>query len=473
MFRIHVGLAALLGLLVTTLALVARAADAPTTAGEGGPEVVKSPLRVLYAGKPESDREADFVAFLTERFATVKTGDYEKFVPEDAEEFDVVIFDWPSIYPRDEQGKIDWKDETMHQPKPPAIDGKFARPAILIGGAGGGLSHQLHTAINWKCLCLENEAHDVKTDHEIFQGPAPVAIAFEIREKPSDYFLSPGSESLGETMEVWKVQEKSFPEIDPGLVSSRENFTETEGAEVISGGINGKGPTSVAIGRHGNFLLWGFSAQPSEMTESGRNAFANAICYIDKFDGQSAGPVKTTYGGRDSWLESIYYLRSLNDAYVTKMAEKIAESMRDNPAPKEVLEKIGDDPAAYFRNMMEPFVKQTLAKVPQPIRNECGDDPEKLIRYYRDNLEYLRNDGSGAFVVDDDARELGISNRSPKLLETCVEMLEKGDRAELAERMLNRYAGQQEQDAAKWREWVDANRDTIRFDDGAGKFLAE
>lgn len=472
MFRSHVGLAALLSLLIPAMALVARAADAPTATGEGEPAVAKSPLRVLYAGKPGSDRESNFVAFLTERFATVKTGDYEKFVPEDAEEIDVVIFDWPSIYPRDEQGKIDWKDETMHQPKPPAIDGKFSRPAILIGGAGGGLSHQLHTAINWKCLCLENEAHDVKTDHEIFQGPAPVAIAFERREKPSDYFLAPGSESLGETMDVWKVQVKSFPEIDPGLVSSRENFTETEGAEVISGGINGKGPTSIAIGRHGNFLLWGFSAQPTDMTESGRNAFANAVCYIDKFDGQTAGAVKSTYGGRDSWLESIYYLRSLNDAYIAKMAEKM-ESMQDNPAVTEALKTTDGDPVAYCRNMMEPFVKETLGKVPQPIRDECGDDTEKLIRYYRDNLEYLRRNDAGAFVVDADVQELGVSNRSPKLLETCVEMLEKGDRAELAERILVRYADQQSGGAATAREWFDAQREKIRFDENLGKFVSK
>lgn len=471
MFRKQVAVATLFGVLILKLASAVQAADVPSVTVEENPVLAQLPLRVLYAGKPGSDREADFVAFLKGRFATVKTGDYEKFTPEDAEEIDVVIFDWPSIYPRDEQGKIDWNDEGMRQPKPPAIDGKFSRPAILIGGAGGGLSHQLHTAINWKCLCLENEAHDVQTDHEIFQGPTPVSIAFERREKPADYFLAPGSETLGETMEVWKVQEKSFPEIDPGLVSSRENFTETEGAEVISGGINGKGPTSVAIGRHGNFLLWGFSAQPTEMTESARNAFTNAICYIDKFDGQTAGAVTSTYGGRDSWLESIYYLRSINDAYVAKMAEKVTESMKENPAPKEALEMIGDDPKAFIRKMMEAYAKETLGKVPQLVRDECGDDPEKLIQYYRDNLEYLRRDEAGAFLVDDDVQKLGVSNRSPKLLETCVEMLEKGDRVELAERTLARYAGQQAEGAKAWREWLEDKGDKIRFDENLGKFV--
>ena len=470
MFTKRIGLAALVGLLISALSFVD--VQAASTAGEK-PAAEKSPLRVLYAGKPGSEREADFAKFLGARFETVKTGNYETFTPADAEDFDVVIFDWPSIYPRDENGKVDFKNNDLKQPKPPEIDGKFSRPTILIGGAGGGLAQKLNTAINWKCLCMENEAHDVNTEHEIFQGPAPVAITFEQRKKPHDYFLSPDAKSLDETIEVWKVQEKTFPEVDPGLVASRENFTNTKGAEVISGGINGKGPTSVAIGRHGNFLLWGFSGQPSEMTESGRNAFANAVCYIAKFDGQTAGPVTTTYGGRDSWLESICFLRATEEVYIDELTRIMAERMEKMGAPQEMLDQIGDDPAAYFRKMMEPHVKQTLERVPQPVRDKCGDDPENLIQYYRDNLEYLRSNGEGAFVVDEEVRELGVSNRSPELLETCVVMLEKGDRPELAQELLTRYTEQPLQGAAAWRKWVDANREKVMFNESVGKFRAD
>ena len=470
MFRKRIGLAAILGLLISALAFVG--VQAASTLGEQVP-AEKSPLRVLYAGKPGSEREADFAKFLGERFSTVKTGNYEKFSPDDAEDFDVVIFDWPSVYPRDAAGKVDFKNQKMLTPKPPEIDGKFSRPTILIGAAGGGLAQKLNTAINWKCLCMENEAHDVNTKHEIFQGPALVTMTFELRKKPHDYFLSPDAKSLDETIEVWKVQEKTFPEVDPGLVASRENFTNTKGAEVISGGINGKGPTSVAIGRHGNFLLWGFSGQPSEMTESGRNAFANSICYIDKFDGQTAGPVKTTYGSRDSWLDTVCFLRATEEAYINELTQIMAKQVEKMGAPQEMLDQIGDDPAAYFRQMMEPHVKQTLEQVPQAVRDECGDDPEKLIQYYRDNLEYLRNNGEGVFVVDEEARELGVSNRSPQLLETCVAMLEKGDRPELAEGILERYTGQTLDGAAAWREWVGANREKVSFDEGVGKFVVE
>ena len=402
---------------------------------------------------------------------TVQSGDYEKFTLEDAKDYDVVVFDWTSIYPRDENGKISM-DENLRlaQPKPPQIDRNFSRPCVLIGAAGGTLCNQLQIAINWKCLCLENVAHDVETEHAIFQGPVPVSLVFEKREKPADYYTHPGTEKIGEAIEVWKVQEKSFPEIDPGLVSTRETFVDTPDAEVISGGINGKGPTSVAIGRHGNFLLWGFSGQPSEMTESGRSAFVNAICYIQKFDGQAPGPTQSSYGGRDFLLEQVYGLRSVSDEYLEQQVKRLHEMIRDNPLPEKQLKEIGDDPAAYFRKMLEPYAKQVKDKLPKDIRDKCGDDTEELIRYYRENLEYLRTDGSGGFEVDEEAKTLGISNRSPEILTKCVGLLEKGEQSELVARVLSRYTGQSFEEPSEWRRWLEANSEKLSYDENRGVF---
>jgi hypothetical protein len=431
----------------------------------------KIALRVLYAGNPASDRSRDFATFLEQHFETVQTGDYEKFKPEDANGFDVVVFDWTSIYPRDENGKISW-DENLQlaQPQPPKIDRNFSRPCVLIGAAAGTLSHQLQTAINWKCLCLENFAHDTDTDHAMFREPIPISLEFERREKPLDYYVHPGTEKIGETIQVWKVQEKSFPEIDPGLVSSRENFTHTPDAEVISGGINGKGPTSVAIGRHGNFLLWGFSGEPSEMTELGRNAFINAVCYIQKFDGKTPGPAEFGYGGRDTFLEQVYGLRTVSDEYLEKQGEQFREMVRENPPPEKQLQEIGDDPVAYFRKMLEPYAKQTKEKLPKAVRDACGEDTEQLIRYYRENLEYLRANGNGEFLVDEDVQTLGVSNRSPELLEKCVALLEAGEQAELAARVLKRYTQQSYSEPAEWRRWLEQHAANLRFDENRGVF---
>jgi hypothetical protein len=73
-----------------------------------------------------------------------------------------------------------------------------------------------------------------------------------------------------------------------GAVSKPWKASEAPDAEILVAGYNlGKMNGAVAVGRHGNFLQWGFSAPPSKMTEAGRAFFLNSICYIAKFDGQT------------------------------------------------------------------------------------------------------------------------------------------------------------------------------------------
>src|SRR4051812_24804103 len=85
-------------------------------------------LKVLYAGNPGSDREKDFVAFLSKQFAKVGTTDYQKFREDEAKGFDVVILDWTSIYPRDETGKIKEEVNELNSPTPPELSETYDRP---------------------------------------------------------------------------------------------------------------------------------------------------------------------------------------------------------------------------------------------------------------------------------------------------------------------------------------------------------
>jgi hypothetical protein len=109
----------------------------------------KIDVKVLYAGKPNDARTKDFVSFLQQHFVRVGEADYEKFKPDEARDFDVVIFDWPSIYPRDKDGKIAPKLTSLNSPKPPKLPEDFTRPAILIGAAGASATAQLRLKINW------------------------------------------------------------------------------------------------------------------------------------------------------------------------------------------------------------------------------------------------------------------------------------------------------------------------------------
>ena len=271
-------------------------------------------------------------------------------------------------------------------------------------------------------------AHGVVPTHEVFHKPHKVEIAFEDMPTPEHYRHWPGGEKLGPTMKVWKVQTKKFPEIDPGLVSDPYGFADSPDAEVISSGQNSKGPDAVALGRHGNFFLWGFSAQPSDMTPEMRKCFVNAVHYINKFAGQKP-LVRKTGSGREWALVYVGYLKQVSD---------------------------------------EQFLNQLF---PEDLRKRFGKDPEKYAAYYRENLEYLHGP-TGRLVVDEDIQQLGLSNRKIELLDRCVAMLEKGDQPDLALRLLKRYTTETFTEAGQWRAWLDKNRGRLFFTDVGGfKFL--
>ncbi len=271
-------------------------------------------------------------------------------------------------------------------------------------------------------------AHGVAPTHEIFNKPHKVEIQFEEMPTPENYRHWPGGEKLGKTMKAWKVQTKKFPEIDPGLVSDPYGFTDSPDAEVISSGHNSKGPDSVALGRHGNFFLWGFSAQPSDMTDQMRLCFLNTVHYIKKFDGQKP-VVKKTSSAREWALVYAGYLKEIAD---------------------------------------EQFLNQLF---PEDLRKRFGKDPEKYIAYFKENLEYLHPEGN-QIVVDEDVRGLGLSNRKVELLDRCVTMFEKNEQPELALRILRRYTTEKFASAGEWRQWLMKNRTRLFFSDVGGyKFM--
>jgi hypothetical protein len=78
-------------------------------------------LRILYAGRPGSDREKDFVSFLKKHFDVVGTGDLRTFQEADTLGFDVTL--------------MDWDPDVFDGPRPQISEG-FTRPVITIGVPG-------------------------------------------------------------------------------------------------------------------------------------------------------------------------------------------------------------------------------------------------------------------------------------------------------------------------------------------------
>ncbi len=430
------------------------------------------PLKVLYAGNPDTDRMRDFVSFLEQHFTTVGTCNFEELDATKAEDFDVVVCDWTSIYPRDASGKIDWSDLQLLQPKV-TVDRNLTKPIVMIGAAAQGFSMKHQLAIDWKCLCLDNYAHDMNIEHPIFQGPLPVTLVMETIDVPSDYYLYPGVESLEEKLNVWKVQTKTMPEIDPGLVSSEERFVETKDAEIISSGVNGKGPRSVAIGRHARFFLWGFSAMPSDMTDEARRVFVNAICYMDQFDGQEPKGVIAKYDARDQFVKSLYQLRVEAKEMIDLNVAKLKETMKDESFPKEQLEMIGEDPRKFIVDMNKQITQRIKAEIPASILAKYDTDVNSMIQMYASNAEYLIKSDDGTYEVDEDAKQLGVSNRSTQILQRAIEQLRGDSDGDLARRVLERYTSKDFSEPSEWRSWFEKYGERLVFDQTQQKFYLE
>lgn len=81
----------------------------------------KIDLRILYAGHPESEREKDFVNFLTNHFKQVDTCDLKSLSESHASNFDVSILDY---------------DINCFKAPRPVITKSFSRPIVTVGVAG-------------------------------------------------------------------------------------------------------------------------------------------------------------------------------------------------------------------------------------------------------------------------------------------------------------------------------------------------
>src|SRR5262249_2258027 len=142
-----------------------------------------------------------------------------------------------------------------------------------------------------------------------------------------------------------------------------------------------------------------------------------------------------------------------------------------------VPEKARKDPEAFIDERVKLMQESEAAAMklyhPEALRKEFGMDAEKYLAYYTENLEYLRPEESDGtritgFLVDDDAKSVGTSNRRVGSLEKWISMLDRKDNSEVALRLLKRYTQEDFDTADKWRGWHSQNRERLFFSDVGG-----
>lgn len=435
----------------------------------------------------DSLRMPAFKALLKQYFAEVTTMDCRDWKASDSNPYDVTIFDYSTtpLEPSKMLKKANGEDDYI-----PAryLPDSFSKPVIFIASTAGTMGEKIGLKLDWLCLCLDADAHHVNTRHAIFNGPLEKVIpTLELKDTPPGIYHYTTGDTVPKQIAMWKVQTAGYSNTKGyriGLVSRGNRFTDSPDAEVISSGVCQKDVGAVALGRHGNFFLWGFSASPVEMTDEAKKVFVNVVAYMKQFDQKTpiarkynqkmattddvkeiiAGATKERY---DEYVKEVNHFNDYNKKEKKRLEEKTAGGETLTPSEKESLTYLG-----YQERVLtwENFLKQIMG----PMAARFGTDASAFQQYMKANFGYLYCDPQGFFTyaVDEDAKKVGVPNHDIRFLDACISMLQLKNQPDLALRMLRKYTAQDFATPGEWRSWFVKNKNKLFFTETGGyKFL--
>lgn len=407
--------------------------------------------------------------------------------PEMSRQYDVTIFDGtpPVISTTDEryvyQGKVTTYKRNNYLPD------DYDCPTITIGHMGNTVGRTIGTKNDWYCLCLDADAHGMNLSHPIFHKPFKTTITRTLQPTPDDakHYAYFQDFQVPDSVEMWRVNTKGYKttaDFNVGMVSRPWGYLDSPDCEVISSGVCAKTIDAVAIGRHANFLTWGFVGSPRYMTEEAKVVFANAVAYISKFRGQ---PLARKYNDRIStreYIKEVKYIcthkswdeRNESDkkfyaellATADKAREKKAKSEKLTATEERYLEFTEADipaPTTYAKEMEKRY---------PDLYAMFGDDESKYQKYYDDNTPYFYGGtGSYTLIVDADAKAWGIANNDKRLIDKAIRCLEKGEDTDRARRILRRYTLCEFTTPKEWRQWYDKYQSKMFFTESGGWYF--
>lgn len=464
--------------------------------------VKKTNLKVLYVGghsdietfgnnnydKAENAksivaRTAAWKSFLETYFTTVKVVKGEDYSYKMSYDYDVTIIDGDPkpLEPRRmvyQNGKFAKMIYGKYFPE------DFDRPVITIADESETTGRCLGVKNDWYCLCLLGHAYNMNTKNAIFKGPYKVKLTWVDRPTPTGAkeYAEITHEKLPATLPMWKVQNKDYNNTKGykiGMVTREWGYLDSPDAEIISGGESAKSYGAISIGRHANFLHWGFSASPTDMTEEAKPVFLNAVVYISKFAGHRIIARKLNEGisTRTSVDERKYALSKENyEAYKNLIAQS-------NQAMKQMADSLKKVEAAGGKLSDTEKLYIQMGDNPQPVpsyidyvKDRAGDLYEKFgtnsdeyVKYYTDNRPYFYGNFNNYDVkLDEDAKSLGIANNDKRILAKAISMWENDQDVEKAKRILYRYTLLRYDNAKQWRQWYNKYQSKLFFTESGG-----
>jgi len=443
----------------------------------------KIPLRVLYVGyhaerpmpanvvyystsaavveKVYKTRMADFRSFLESRFTSVEVVDARDYTPALSENVDVTVMD----------------------AGPVKLPADFNHPMVLMHAMAPNIGLPIGLKFDWYCQCLDNDALNINTKHEIFHTPNAVKLTMTKKPTPGSFFNGFQRAKTPKEMMMWNIVKDDADANGKyviGMVSHGEGFNDSPDAEAISGGVCLKNAEAVALGRQGNYFMWGFAASPDYMTEEAKDVFVNTICYIKKYDRMPAIVKKVQIETREGIDEKMYRIdKKLYQKAIVSRREgnarmlKLQQELKDKKAAGE---DIGRGNEMFLKmpvtNETESFEDYLKTQAGEALFKKFGTNTTLYHQYYRNNYEYFYPDGSYSLQLDDDVRKLGISNRKVELLEKCISLLEAKQDEAMARRVLERYTTEKFERVGAWRSWLNENKANLFYTEAGGfKFM--
>ena len=464
--------------------------------------VKKTNLKVLYVGghsdmetfgngdydkdanaKSIKERTAAWKTFLETYFTTVKTVQGADYNYKMSYDYDVTIIDGDPkpLEPQrtvTQNGRFDKIVYAKYFPE------DFDRPVITIADESETVGRRIGVKNDWYCLCLLGHAYNMQTKSAIFKGPYKVKLTTVNRPTPegAKEYAQMCQEKLPDMIPMWKVQRKDYGNTKGykvGMVSREWGYLDSPDTEIMSGGESAKSYDAIAIGRHANWLHWGFSASPADMTDEAKPVFLNAVVYISKFKGHRIIARKLNEGiaTRTTVDERKYTVSKENyDAYKA-MLEKGNKAMKEYADSLKKVEAAGgklsgeDKMCIQISENQEPipsyldYVKERAGE----LYDKFGTDVDKYVKYYEENRPYFYGSLNGYDVkVDDDAKSLGIANDDKRILDRAISLWESNQDVEKAKRILYRYTLLRYDNAKQWRNWYDKYQKKLFFTESGG-----
>lgn len=462
----------------------------------------KTNLKVLYVGghsdietfgvadydkeahaKSIVTRTAAWKVFLETYFTTVKTVQGKDYNYRMSYDYDVTIIDGDPT-PIEPRRTIIENDRFSKLIPAKYFPENFDRPVITIADESETTGRYIGVKNDWYCLCLLGHAYNMNTKSAIFKGPYKVKITTTNRPTPAGAkeYAEMCQEKLPDMIPMWKVQNKDYSNTKgykAGLVTRQWGYLDSPDTEIISGGESAKSYGAIAIGRHANFLHWGFSASPADMTEEAKPVFLNAVIYINKFKGHHIIARKLNEG---------ISTRTTIDEHKYTVSKENYEAYKNsiegfNNQIKHLADSLQKVVAAGGKMSETDKMYMKMAENPQPIPSYIdyvkeragelyemfGTDVDKYSSYYTENRPYFYGNLNDYDIkLDEDAKSIGIANNDKRILDKAISMWEKGQDIEKAKRILYRYTLLRYDNAKQWREWYNKYQSKLFFTESGG-----